>query len=96
MSSKKYVVEIWGEKVILATRQFVVEVPDDATEEDIQNVDVAEFDAIDDQPFWDETPSEGFVAILEESPEVIRVAGEDEVIHARFIRNDDGELVLDE
>lgn len=92
--SKRYEMQVYGEQTTYYNRVLVVEVPEDATESELNQLAPATFEEVAVPSLWYEWDNTGIHADEEYEPIVLRKAGEGDRIDARLVRNCDGKLVL--
>ena len=93
MKTKKYEIAVWGEQIVFHKRHLCIEAPDDATEDEI---DLMESNVLHDvqrgSDWWMEGSGEISDSIA--TVDFVRSLDDSEPVHARLVRNSDGELVL--
>jgi len=94
MNAKRYVVEVWGEEVCRYRRLVTVETPEDATEEEMERLDMIAFEQLPEPPEWHLEESDGIWPCECYDVEVVREAHSSDPTDARLVRNGDGQLVL--
>lgn len=96
MPGEKFIVEIWGEQAVRYTRNLVVEVPEGTTGFEVEDLLPSAFAKITEPSMWKQAENTDVYLIDAYGTDVKGTAGADEPVHARLVRDADGELVLDQ
>jgi hypothetical protein len=96
MTTRNITVSLWSRETIISRRPVVIEVPDDATDEEIKELDSdwlnSILDVTDAPSWWDAEDFEDF-EVLDEV-EVHGDADGDDPVELQLVRNVIGELAL--
>ncbi len=91
---RKILVELTGEEVSWYRRKVSVEVPDDFSDDELNEICSGHFDLVDDLPAWEFVDATGLFGVEDFSVEKIEDLHLDAPAHAKIIREGDGYLVV--
>ncbi len=96
MKTKTLRIAVWGEEICLHRRLLNIEVPHDATNEEIEDLSQSVFDDVAEPPEWELEDSHEIWGSdsMGSQVEVQSTAPDNEPIHARLEWNKEGEVVL--
>lgn len=94
MNTKNFEIEMSGHQVVRHLRRLTVEVPDDATKDEINRIMSDVFEEIPEHPPWEAEESYGVSACDDLTVEVTGEVEQTQLVDCRLERDQSGDLVL--
>ena len=94
MNTKRFEIEMSGHEDVRHLRSLTIEVPDDATEDEINMIKSTVFEGIPEHPAWQAEESYGISACEDVTVEVTGEVEPSRAVDCRIERGQSGDLVL--